>query len=410
MGDRETIEKRRNDFVAAFNREDIPALSDLLSDDHIQMPPNRPAIRGKQGTSTFWGEGFRAAKSRVSAFTEDFEIAGDLATDRFRWSMETTPKGGGSTAHDEGKCVWIWRRKDGQWKLAQAIWSSDLPQSGLWSGASAAASSGSGLTAGERDEIRAIIEKRWVAASLAKDLDTCLAMCADDIVYMPADQPAVRGRTALRTWLGQVPPILRMTQAVEQVEGAADRAFIRANVAITFDIAGTPADNTFKMMCSFRKEKSGAWLIDNVCWNADRPMASGAASPDDMAGIENLLERYTAAVNAGDVNAWGACSTEDTVWMPPDGPKLDGRAALVDWMKPNFFDKYKVGFSMTYDEVQVFGAQAFARGAFTNDLTPKSGGGTIHLTGKLSNMLRRQPDGSWKFAVVIFNFDKSLAT
>jgi ketosteroid isomerase-like protein len=66
------------------------------------------------------------------------EVIGGVAIDHFRWIMDIVPRGGGRGIRDEGKCIWIWRRsKDGGWKIARAIWNSELPLGGLWSGASA---------------------------------------------------------------------------------------------------------------------------------------------------------------------------------------------------------------------------------------------------------------------------------
>lgn len=137
MSDKETIARQRAEFVAAFNIEDTEAMAKFLPDDHVGMPPIRPTIRGLDGARAFWREGFAAAKSRFSLASEELEVIGDVAIDSLRWTMDSTPKSGGKTVHDKGKCIYIWRRqRDGSWKLARAIWNSDLAQAGLWSGAS----------------------------------------------------------------------------------------------------------------------------------------------------------------------------------------------------------------------------------------------------------------------------------
>src|SRR6266480_3646618 len=46
VNDREIIERRRAEYIAAFNREDIAAMTDYASADAIGMAPNRPAVRG----------------------------------------------------------------------------------------------------------------------------------------------------------------------------------------------------------------------------------------------------------------------------------------------------------------------------------------------------------------------------
>ena len=136
MSDTESIAKAREEFVSAFNRPDIEKMADLLADDHIGMPPNQPALVGIDASRSWWKEGFDAASSRLEISPQELEIAGSWAFDRFDWTMETTPTGAGETVHDNGKCVWIWRREpDGAWKLARAIWNSNNEATGVWSGA-----------------------------------------------------------------------------------------------------------------------------------------------------------------------------------------------------------------------------------------------------------------------------------
>jgi len=65
----------------------------------------------------------------------DVSVAGDVAIDRFNWDMRITPHGENETLEDTGGCVWIWRRDgDGAWRVATAIWNSDLTEPGIWSG------------------------------------------------------------------------------------------------------------------------------------------------------------------------------------------------------------------------------------------------------------------------------------
>src|SRR5215213_256269 len=122
MTDQETVARRRAEFAAALNRQDIEVLSNMRAEDCIDMPPNRPAIRGLDAIQAYWREGFAQAETRFTVFPDQLEIDGDTAIDRFRWIAESAPVAGGASVHDEGICVWTWRRqKDGPWKLAQGI-------------------------------------------------------------------------------------------------------------------------------------------------------------------------------------------------------------------------------------------------------------------------------------------------
>jgi uncharacterized protein (TIGR02246 family) len=136
MSDRDTISRLRTEWVNAFNNENIEAAAALLTEDSIGMAPNRPAIRGKDAIRQFWRDGFAVATSRLTVVPEELEIGGDVAIDQFHWTVDSTPRAGGSPAHDEGKCIWVWRRqRDGSWRMSRAIWNSDLATAGLWSGA-----------------------------------------------------------------------------------------------------------------------------------------------------------------------------------------------------------------------------------------------------------------------------------
>jgi len=134
--ERAAISARRAEFVDAFNREDLQRMAALLTDDHVGMPPNRPPLHGARASIDYWREGMAAARSRFVVVPQDLSVAGEVAVDRFDWTVDSAPRTGGAPFHDEGKCVWIWQREsDGTWRVARAIWNSDLAAAGLWSGA-----------------------------------------------------------------------------------------------------------------------------------------------------------------------------------------------------------------------------------------------------------------------------------
>jgi ketosteroid isomerase-like protein len=59
--------------------------------------------------------------------TDDIQLYGDIAIERFSGDMRLTPKGGGEDVVDTTKGVWIWKRQDdGSWRLLWSIWNSDL--------------------------------------------------------------------------------------------------------------------------------------------------------------------------------------------------------------------------------------------------------------------------------------------
>jgi ketosteroid isomerase-like protein len=233
------------------------------------MPPNCAPHRGLPAIEAFWRAGFAQAETRFSLIPEQLEIGGDIAIDRFRWTLEGAPHAGGNAFRDEGTAIWTWRRQKGEWKFAQAIWNSDLPQGQtVWT----AGSSSAALTAEDRERLRDLIERQWTAACLTRDWEKALAMCAEDIVYMPADHPALRGHAELRAWFEQFPKILKFTQPLQVLEGDARRTVARATFDGAIEVAGRPVDVSGKVLCTLGKDASGKWLVHAVCWNFDRPM------------------------------------------------------------------------------------------------------------------------------------------
>ncbi len=68
--------------------------------------------------------------------SHDMTVLGDTAIHRFNWVQRITLRSEGQTLEDKGKCIWIWRRgEDGAWRVASAIWNSDLAEPGIWAGA-----------------------------------------------------------------------------------------------------------------------------------------------------------------------------------------------------------------------------------------------------------------------------------
>lgn len=127
--DKASINQARDAFMTAFNGGDLEHLYDSFSQDHVTAPPNGPAMSGAELRN--WHRVMLDQNTVQGTFgPADLVGAGDLAIDRYDYSLTVTPKAGGTPIVDRGKGLWIWRRAgDGSWKLSYAIWNSDLPVS-----------------------------------------------------------------------------------------------------------------------------------------------------------------------------------------------------------------------------------------------------------------------------------------
>src|ERR1043166_7805153 len=70
------------------------------------------------------------------------------------------------------------------------------------------------------------ITQNAINAAPPKDFATWAALFLDDAVVNPPNEPAVKGRAAIRAWLEKFPPITEFKLNNEKVEGREDFAYI----------------------------------------------------------------------------------------------------------------------------------------------------------------------------------------
>jgi uncharacterized protein (TIGR02246 family) len=142
---------------------------------------------------------------------------------------------------------------------------------------------------------------------------------------------------------------------------------------------------------------------------AERTPAGGAASEPlaaaDIAAIRATDSSFARAFGAGDAAGMAGTYLPDAHLLPPNAGPIEGREAIQKFWKA-VLDTYQVTFSASADEIEGRGDLAYARGQFTLELTPKAGGGPVaHDEGKFLEVLRRQADGAWRYAVDMYSSD-----
>ena len=117
-------------YTQAELAKDVDAMAALLADDAILMPPNEPAIVGKEAIKARAASAFELGMEASEFTITSVEIDGvdGLAFDRGTWSWTGVPPGMTEPMTDTGKYVHILRRQeDGSWLIAVDIWNSDTP-------------------------------------------------------------------------------------------------------------------------------------------------------------------------------------------------------------------------------------------------------------------------------------------
>jgi uncharacterized protein (TIGR02246 family) len=143
-----------------------------------------------------------------------------------------------------------------------------------------------------------------------------------------------------------------------------------------------------------------AVLLLTAC--AGGPPAAGDTEAD-KAAIRAKLATVVAAHNAANAEAWANVAAEDIVLMVDGGPSINGRAAILEWIK-GFYAANKVSdMKAEAVEIEIAGDWAYSRDHFSATLTPAAGGKPLRMDGKEIAIWRRQPDGAWHASRVIFN-------
>ena len=126
-------------------------------------------------------------------------------------------------------------------------------------------------------------------------------------------------------------------------------------------------------------------------------------SARDSAGIAAADSAFQAAANAGNAAGVAAVYAIDASLLPPNMPPRRGRTAIQSFWA-GLLDAYTVKFEIGSDLIEGRGDLAYNMGHFRFTAVPKDKNAPgIADEGKFVEVLRKQPDGSWKYIVDIYN-------
>ncbi len=114
------------EYQSTVNDGDAAGFADLHTEDTIRMPPDSPALVGKDAILSDSEASVDQVVFTLSNEVAEVEVTGDWAFVRGDWKATVTPKEGGQTAEESGKWLSIAQRQpDGAWKLHRHIWNSN---------------------------------------------------------------------------------------------------------------------------------------------------------------------------------------------------------------------------------------------------------------------------------------------
>lgn len=120
------INRVRESLVAAVNRSDAAAASQLWTADSRMMPPNQPTLQGRIAIHAHFARLFTQLRFQYTLSNCELQVFGTMAVERIEYHVITHSIADGSATEDRGKGLHVYRRDaDGQWRIFADIWNSD---------------------------------------------------------------------------------------------------------------------------------------------------------------------------------------------------------------------------------------------------------------------------------------------
>ena len=114
-------------FEEAIARGDAAACAAVYTDDANILPPDSPALTGKQAAQGLWQSIIDMGVKGVSLQTLELEEMGDRAVERGAATVDIQGEGG-QAIQASGKFIVFWKRQaDGAWKWHWDCFNFDAP-------------------------------------------------------------------------------------------------------------------------------------------------------------------------------------------------------------------------------------------------------------------------------------------
>ena len=127
---------------------------------------------------------------------------------------------------------------------------------------------------------------------------------------------------------------------------------------------------------------------------------TGLSSPD-VAAIRALIEPWTNACVRRDWDTLLGMCTDDVIFLPPNKPAVQN-SGVRQWL-----DDFPTIKAMAWDIDHIEGVIGLACLRGWVKMTLDVSGQEVLFNGKYTDICRKQADGSWRFALVIWNSNES---
>jgi ketosteroid isomerase-like protein len=132
---RSIIERHNSDAARWYASGEIDSIASMFAEDAWQMPPNSPALVGREAIRQFWSQAVKWGRWEFSLQTQDVSVSGPIAIERGKYLLKFVAGPGAppgmASFQDRGNYLVHWRRdRDGEWRAVSDAPVSEMPMTG----------------------------------------------------------------------------------------------------------------------------------------------------------------------------------------------------------------------------------------------------------------------------------------
>jgi uncharacterized protein (TIGR02246 family) len=130
-------------------------------------------------------------------------------------------------------------------------------------------------------------------------------------------------------------------------------------------------------------------------------MSTQSLTSEDLEAVQSIFDRVPQYLASNDFQSWSELFDEDAILMPPNAPRVQGRAAIRA-----FGESLPKMIAITFYDVEIEGQGDFAVGRSAIRQTIQlDGAGEVNDTAKQLAVMQKQADGTWLVTTVMYSSD-----
>jgi len=115
------------------------------------------------------------------------------------------------------------------------------------------------------------VQQQWLEYELDGNMSGVVSLCVDDVVWLPPNQPALRGKNAVAAWLAVLPEhrIRRIEITNVQIHGSGGLAYKLADFTAWVEEGGRDSDEpvTGSHLWVLRESLPEHWQVAVLAWS-----------------------------------------------------------------------------------------------------------------------------------------------